>query len=245
MIQRTLSYPIHVAVIMDGNGRWATQRGEPRWTGHRAGAVAARALIEHCARRGVRQLTLYAFSSDNWQRPRPEVAAILGLCERHLREESDRLVEAGIRTSAIGRRDRLPAALRGAIEDVEALTRGGRGMDLRLALDYSSRASLAECLTVSRTNAFGATNALGVTGATGAPGARRPGATILPPVDLLIRTGGERRLSDFLLWECAYAELAFLDVLFPDLTTAQLDATLADFAQRERRYGDVPHLETA
>ena len=230
--------PIHLAVIMDGNGRWAERRSLPRWAGHRAGSDSAREVITHCARRGIAQLTLYAFSSDNWKRPRREVSAIMSLCERHLRSEQPALSREGIRTSVIGRRDRLPASLVRAIDDIEERTSAGRRMHLRIALDYSSRAAIAA--------------SLGTPGATlGTPGTPSVsdapsltlgthGSTIIPPVDLLLRTGGERRLSDFLLWECAYAELSFVDTLWPDMTAAGIDEVLDDFRCRERRFGALP-----
>jgi undecaprenyl diphosphate synthase len=223
MIQSTLQHALHLAVIMDGNGRWAERRGQPRWHGHRAGARAARVLIERCAARGVRQLTLFAFSADNWQRPAAEVDAILSLCAERLDAEAETLAKNGIRTTVIGRRDRLPAALLRAVDRVEAITADGKRMWLRVALDYSSRAAIATSLVAPADERTGSSRA----------------ATILPAVDLLLRTGGERRLSDFLLWECAYAELAFVDVLFPDLREQDLDAVLADFAQRDRRFGNV------
>lgn len=215
--------PKHLAVIMDGNGRWASRRGRPRWMGHVRGAHTVREVVAHSARVGVEQLTLYAFSSDNWKRPREEVGFLFDLFASHIERQLEDLVKNGIRFSMIGRRDRLPRALVEAIEDSERRTAGGRRMHLRVAIDYSSRESIQGALTLD-------------------PSLRSlpDGATILPPVDLLLRTGGERRLSDFLLWECAYAELAFLDVTFPDLTTADLDAAFADFAMRERRFGDVP-----
>jgi undecaprenyl diphosphate synthase len=224
MIQSTLQHAMHLAVIMDGNGRWAESRGRPRWHGHRAGARAARVLIEGCAARGVRQLTLFAFSADNWQRPTAEVDAILSLCAERLDAEAETLAKNGIRTTIIGRRDRLPNALLKAITRVETITAGGKRMWLRVALDYSSRAAIATSLVAPATEER--------TGPTKA-------ATILPAVDLLLRTGGERRLSDFLLWECAYAELAFVDVLFPDLREHDLDAVLTDFSKRDRRFGNI------
>ena len=228
MKQSTLSIPGHLAIIMDGNGRWAEQRGRPRWMGHIAGARAVRTAVAHCARAGVEQLTLYAFSSDNWNRPVEEVAALLELFESHFRTQTARLVEQGIRLSVIGRRDRFPLALRRAITEAEARTLAGRTMHLRIALDYSSRSAIQASLPA----------------AAAARGIPR-GTTILPPVDLMVRTGGERRLSDFLLWECAYAELSFLDVLWPDITAAELDAAFADFSSRERRYGRVPERVSA
>jgi undecaprenyl diphosphate synthase len=225
MKQRTLLHDLHLAVICDGNGRWAQARGRPRWEGHRAGARAAHALITHCASRGVAQLSLYAFSSDNWSRPRAEVAALLALCTDRLVAETSALAKAGIRTLAIGRRDRLPPALLDAITHTEHATSAGRRMTLRIALDYSSRTSIAESLTAAPS--------------------RATRSTIIPPVDLLLRTGGERRLSDFLLWECAYAELAFLDLHFPDLRHEDIDAVLDDYAARDRRFGGLPLLRGA
>jgi undecaprenyl diphosphate synthase len=218
--------PKHVAVIMDGNGRWASRLGRPRWMGHVRGAHTVREVVAHCARAGVQQLTLYAFSSDNWKRPREEVGFLFELFASHIDRQLSSLVANGIRFSMIGRRDRLPAALVAAIEDAELRTLGGRRMHLRVAIDYSSREAMQGALALDA-------------GRRDVP----TGATILPPVDLLVRTGGEHRLSDFLLWECAYAELAFLDVPFPDLTTAQLDAVFANFAARERRFGNIPMTE--
>ncbi|HET9133195.1 MAG TPA: polyprenyl diphosphate synthase [Gemmatimonadales bacterium] len=213
--------PGHLAVIMDGNGRWATQRGRPRWMGHARGARTAREVVAHCARLGVKDLTLYAFSSDNWKRPREEVGFLLDLFASHLESELAALVRHGIRLSIIGRRDRLPAALVAAMADAEARTAHGTRMHLHVAIDYSSRAAIAEAFATS--------------------GSREAAeAMLLRQVDLVLRTGGERRLSDFLLWEAAYAELAFLDVCFPDLTTEHLDQVFADFGRRERRFGAVP-----
>jgi undecaprenyl diphosphate synthase len=208
--------PSHLAIIMDGNGRWATRRGRPRWMGHARGARTAAEVVAHCARLGVRDLSLYAFSSDNWKRPREEVGFLLELFASHLETKLAALVTHGIRLSIFGRRDRLPAALVEAMADAEARTAGGTRMHLHVAIDYSSRAAIAASLQEPVREA------------------------LLPPVDLLLRTGGERRLSDFLLWESAYAELAFLDVCFPDLTTEHLDEAFADFARRERRFGATP-----
>jgi undecaprenyl diphosphate synthase len=214
----TATVPGHVAIIMDGNGRWASKRGRPRWMGHVRGAHTAREIVAHCARAGVQQLTLYAFSSDNWKRPREEVGFLLDLFTSHLDRQLATLIKHGIRLSIIGRRDRLPPALVTAIEHAEARSAQGTRMHLRVAIDYSSRAAITAALTNGETSAA---------------------ESLLPNVDMVIRTGGERRLSDFLLWECAYAELAFLDVHFPDLSTADVDAVFADFAARERRFGAV------
>ncbi len=214
----TATVPGHVAIIMDGNGRWASKRGRPRWMGHVRGAHTAREIVAHCARAGVQQLTLYAFSSDNWKRPREEVGFLLDLFTSHLDRQLATLIKHGIRLSIIGRRDRLPPALVTAIAHAEARSAQGTRMHLRVAIDYSSRAAITAALANGETPAA---------------------ESLLPNVDMVIRTGGERRLSDFLLWECAYAELAFLDVHFPDLSTADVDAVFADFAARERRFGAV------
>lgn len=221
----TSTVPQHVAVIMDGNGRWASRRGRPRWMGHVRGAHTVREVVAHCARVGVRDLTLYAFSSDNWKRPREEVGFLFDLFTSHLDRQLASLVAQGVRLSIIGRRDRLPPALVATMAAAEARTAQGDRLHLRVAIDYSSRASMAQAFS---------------------EGAGAADPALLPPVDLLLRTGGERRLSDFLLWECAYAELTFLDVLFPDLSVADLEAAFGDYVGRERRYGGVPAaVETA
>lgn len=213
--------PSHLAIIMDGNGRWAASRGRPRWMGHARGARTAIEVVAHCARLGVADLSLYALSSDNWKRPREEVGFLFDLFASHLEARLASLVTHGIRLSVFGRRDRLPPTLVEAIADAEIRTADGRRMHLHVAIDYSSRVAIEQ--------SFGG----------GSPAVPVEHA-LLPPVDLLLRTGGERRLSDFLLWESAYAELAFLDVAFPDLTTDHLDATFAEFARRDRRFGAVP-----
>lgn len=223
-MQSTSSTPAHLAIILDGNGRWAEQRGRPRWMGHVAGARALKPIVEHCVTRGIEQLTVYAMSSDNWSRPVLEVNALLELLETQCRTRLQSLVANGVRVSAIGRRDRLPLPMRRALQDLERASAPGRALHLRLAIDYSSRASMQGALPIS---------------------SAAQGTTILPPVDLLLRTGGERRLSDFLLWECAYAELAFIDTLWPDFTPAALDAVLADFATRDRRFGAVSSTRRA
>ncbi len=228
MIQSTLQLPDHFAVIMDGNGRWAEQRGQRRSMGHLAGARAMRDVVSHCARVGVPQLSLYAFSSDNWSRPAAEVNTLLTLFTSHFRSQAAALARAGVKLSVIGRRSRLPLPLRSAIRDAEAVTANGRGMHLRVAIDYSSRAAIQRTCEPQHTASESSDTTV-----------------VLPPVDLLLRTGGERRLSDFLLWECAYAELLFLDVLWPDITSGILDQAFADFAGRDRRFGNVSHRVSA
>jgi undecaprenyl diphosphate synthase len=203
------SSSIHVAIIMDGNGRWAARRGLPRVAGHRAGAEAVRRAVEAAPDQGVAALTLYAFSADNWKRPPGEVAALMRLFARHLRTETPRLLENDVRLEVVGRRDRLPAPLVAGIVAAERATARGGRLLLRLAVDYSARWAIGAGL-------------------------------ILPDVDLLIRTGGEQRLSDFLLWETAYAELYFTDTMWPDFGPADLARAIADFRTRQRRFGGLP-----
>jgi undecaprenyl diphosphate synthase len=230
---------LHVAIIMDGNGRWAARRGWPRVAGHRAGVAAVRRVVERAPELGIGRLTLYAFSSDNWRRPGFEVQCILSLIAGYLRMERERLRQEGVRTEAIGRRDRLPQVLLREIEQCEAATAGGGRLHLRVAVDYSSRDAI-------------------VRAAAGAVGWDRAAAPELlgqmlaetlaaegGDVDLLIRTGGEKRLSDFLLWESAYAELVFTDRMWPDFDSADLEAAVAEFRRRERRFGGVPAVVSA
>ena len=218
--------PHHTAIIMDGNGRWAEARGLPRPSGHREGALAVRRTVEAARAIGLRLLTLYAFSSDNWRRPRPEVSGLFALLSSYLRDEAERLRERGIRLTAIGRRDRLPASLVAGIEAAEAATAGGRDLHLRIAVDYSSREAIARAARRLPSRSQALSHDLG---------------RILdtPDVDLLIRTGGEQRLSDFLLWEAAYAELVFLQVAWPEFARNDLEGALAEFARRQRRFGRI------
>jgi undecaprenyl diphosphate synthase len=227
---------LHVAIIMDGNGRWATRRGLPRIAGHRAGVAAARRVVEYAPDAGIRTLTLYAFSSDNWRRPETEVQRIFWLLRAFLRLETKRMHEQGARLEVIGRRDRLPNPVLREIEKAEWATAGGRRLQLRVAIDYSSRDAIAHA-------AAGAARVL--TNGT-QPSPELLGQELMHAltaksgeVDLLIRTGGEKRLSDFLLWESAYAELVFTDRMWPDFDEADLDAALEEFRRRERRFGGV------
>jgi len=232
---------LHVAIIMDGNGRWALRRGLPRVAGHRAGVTAARSAVERAPDIGIRWLTLYAFSSDNWSRPADEVRSIFWLLRAFLRLETGKLKQRGARLEVIGRRDRLPKPVVREIERAESATADGDGLQLRVAIDYSSRDAIAR--------AAGASFAL--------CGDRRPSTDLVGQllgqalmaqsgeVDLLIRTGGEKRLSDFLLWESAYAELLFTDRMWPDFNAADLDAAVSEFMKRERRFGGVPAVPAA
>jgi undecaprenyl diphosphate synthase len=229
---------MHIAIIMDGNGRWATQRGLPRTAGHLEGAKTVRTTVEAAARAGVDTLTLYAFSAANWNRPAAEIAALMKLFGQYLFSETRRCVEQSIRVNIIGRRDRLSDSLLRSIEQSERLSASCGGMLLRVAVDYSSQYSILKAAqrfdprTASETD--------------GSPkdferllyevdhSARAAG-----PVDLLIRTGNERRLSDFLLWECAYAELYFSDCLWPEFDETRFRNALEDYAGRQRRFGGL------
>ena len=224
---------LHVAIISDGNGRWATSRGLPRSAGHRAGAESARRVVQAAPRMGIHTLTLFALSSANWQRPAAEVQAIFGLLQEYLLTETNHCIDEGVRISIIGRRDRLPAALRQAIADSEAATAKGPRLHLRLAVDYSAREAIyhAACrfYKVTELSPESFSNVLAEV--------HRGGST---EVDLLIRTGGEQRLSDFLLWECAFAEFVFLQKRWPDFTAADLDRAVKEFSRRERTRGALP-----
>jgi undecaprenyl diphosphate synthase len=224
----------HVAVIMDGNGRWATAHGLSRSAGHEAGLRTARDIVEASVREGVGTLTLYAFSSDNWKRPTAEVTALMRLFRRALLGEAKRCLENGVRLTILGRRDRLPSSLRHTVEQVESLTATGTGMHLRVAVDYSARDAVLRAAAVVR----------------GESTSRELFSELLArvdhdrmpatDVDLVIRTGGEQRLSDFLLWECAYAELLFVAKMWPEFTAKDLAEALEDFRGRNRRFGLAP-----
>ncbi|HXI33332.1 MAG TPA: polyprenyl diphosphate synthase [Gemmatimonadales bacterium] len=204
----TQSTSLHVAIVMDGNGRWATRRRLPRAAGHRSGAETVRRIVRAAPGLGVGALTLYAFSADNWRRPAAEVTTLFRLFARYLAREAPRLAAEDVRLEVIGRRDRLPAPLADAVTRAEALTAAATRLHLRIAIDYSARTAIKH-------------------------------GQLLPDVDLLIRTGGEQRLSDFLLWESAYAELVFTPKMWPDFGAADLARALDEFRSRERRFGGL------
>jgi len=208
---------------MDGNGRWALGRGLPRVAGHRAGAEAVRRVVEAAPDLGIGVLTLFAFSADNWRRPAAEVTALMKLFAQFLASETARCIETGVRLEVIGRRDRLEKPLNQAIARAEALTADGKRLLLRVAVDYSGREAILRA--ARELPALSGEALAGVLG---------------PPVDLLIRTGGERRLSDFLLWESAYAELVFSRRMWPDFDANDLEGAVLEFRGRERRFGGVP-----
>ena len=227
---------LHLAVIMDGNGRWATAHGLTRSAGHEAGLRTARNIVEAAVREGVGTLTLYAFSSDNWKRPTAEVTALMRLFRRALIGEAKRCLENGVRLTILGRRDRLPSSLRHTVEQVEAVTSGGSQMHLRVAVDYSARdAVLRAAAAAAQRGDLVGRDEFSALVASVDHDRQTP-----RDVDLVVRTGGEQRLSDFLLWECAYAELLFVQKMWPEYTAEDLADALADFRGRNRRFGLAP-----
>ncbi len=224
---------LHVGIIMDGNGRWAEGLGRSRSAGHREGARTVRRIVEASADRGISVLTLFAFSADNWRRPPAEVTWLMRLFGEYLKGETGRCVANGVRMEIIGRRDRIGARLRRAIEVAEQETASGTRLHLRIALDYSARDAILRAAQCVRPDAVPSRDSFGRLLAIVDHG------TPVPEVDLLIRTGGERRLSDFLLWEAAYAELVFSPLMWPDFGPRELDEALADFAGRQRRFGGL------
>lgn len=232
---------LHVGIIMDGNGRWATRRGLSRLRGHEAGVEAIRRVVEAAPEQGVGTLTLYAFSSDNWRRPRAEVTALMGLLRFYLANEIEALVRNGVRLTVIGRRDRLPDGMANAIARAEAATGNGDTLHLRIAIDYSAR----DAILNAAVRAAGTGNLTRETFSEFITGEAN-----LRDVDLIVRTSGEKRLSDFLLWEGAYAELHFTERMWPEFEADDLAEALSSFHRRERRFGglqsiapqDVPSL---
>lgn len=228
---------IHAAIIMDGNGRWAMSRGKPRTAGHIVGARVVRDIVEAAPSCGISMLTLYAFSADNWQRPSREVSLLMRLFRRYLVKETARCVTNGVRMRIIGRRDRIPAELLKAIHSAEDATRHGRTLDLRIAVDYSARDAIVR-----------ASNSLPRGSKHTIEELQREIDRVYHwtgpsrDVDLLIRTGGEQRLSDFLLWECAYAELYFTERKWPEFSAEDLAEAVLEFRSRERRFGAVPSV---
>jgi undecaprenyl diphosphate synthase len=214
---------LHTAIIMDGNGRWALSRGMPRVAGHRAGVETVTRIVEAAPELGIGVLTLFAFSADNWRRPAAEVRALMLLLAHYLERETPRCISNGIRLEAIGRRDRLDPSVRDAIARTEAATAHGMRLRLRMAIDYSARDAI---LAAARETPSPTLNSLG--------------EALGPPVDLLIRTGGEQRLSDFLLWECAYAEFVFTRRMWPEFGAGDLASAVRQFRGRQRRFGAVP-----
>ncbi len=229
-------FGIHVAIIMDGNGRWANARGRPRTAGHIAGARVVKKIVEAAPDCGIGMLTLYAFSADNWARPSREVALLMRLFRRYLVAETERCVTNDVRMRIIGRRDRIPSELLRAIHVAEEATRHGTRLDLRIAVDYSARDAMVRAAESLR----GVADRITREDLAQAMSKVDHWTGEIRDVDLLIRTGGEQRLSDFLLWECAYAELYFTDRRWPDFSPVDLEHAVKDFHSRERRFGTVP-----
>ena len=229
--------PRHIAIIMDGNGRWAQNRGLPRIEGHRHGVASVRRVTEHCARLGIEQLTLYCLSSENWRRPRLELDFLMHLLEQYMIEERSLLLRERIQVSMIGNRDGLAAATLDELDRTVALCSGNDGMRLCLAVNYGAR---AEITAAARSLAIDArTGRIDPATIDEAMLAARLDTAGMPDPDLLIRTAGEMRVSNFLLWQISYAELWVTDALWPDFGAEHLDAALASFAARDRRFGGL------
>ncbi len=225
--------PQHIAITMDGNGRWASARGLPRAEGHRRGADAARRTVEAAAKFGVKYLTLYSFSSENWSRPKTEVDDLMGLLRWRLRSEVADMHKQGVRLRVIGDRDRLPRDIAKLIDDAEAMTDANRRITVTMALSYGGRDDLVQAVQqVAR-------DGIAPEDIDESAIASRLSTAGTPPPDLMIRTGGEMRISNFLLWECAYSEFLFSDVMWPDFGADELGAAIQSFQGRERRYGGL------
>jgi undecaprenyl diphosphate synthase len=234
----TRKAPEHVAIIMDGNGRWAQARGKPRLFGHHAGARRVREIVEACPDLGVKYLTIFAFSTENWKRTQTEVSGLMKLFKRYLMSETKQLVQAGVRVRFIGDRIRLDEALVALMDELELLTSHNDAVHLTIALNYGGRDEVARATKrLSREVAAGRIDPEKVDAETLA---RFLDTYVLPDPDLVIRTSGEARISNFLLWQSAYAEYEFIDTLWPDFTREEFARVLAGFSQRERRYGAVP-----
>jgi undecaprenyl diphosphate synthase len=232
-LQARLAAKLHVGIIMDGNGRWAMRRGLSRLRGHEAGVEAIRRVVEAAPDHGIGTLTLYAFSTDNWRRPKTEVAALMALLRFYLANEVESLVKNGVRLKVIGRRDRLPDGIAAAIARAEEATARGDTLNLRIAVDYSSRDAILHA----------AAKLAGISEPTRELFSQLvTGETGLRDVDLIIRTSGEKRLSDFLLWEGAYAELYFTERMWPEFDADDLAGAITAFERRERRFGGLPSL---
>jgi undecaprenyl diphosphate synthase len=228
---------LHVAIIMDGNGRWAKQRGLPRALGHRAGVAALRRTVEGSADLGIDRLTVFGFSTENWRRPEPEISELMGLLKAYFESDLARLEREGVRVRIVGRRSGLEPEILGIVQQAEARTAKNSRFHLQVAFNYGGRADIVDA---ARKFAFDVERGLAkAADLDEAVFEARLSTAAAPPPDLIIRTSGEQRISNFLLWECAYAELVFQDVYWPDYGPEHLKAALADFHSRERRYGGV------
>jgi undecaprenyl diphosphate synthase len=230
---------LHVAIIMDGNGRWARSHGLPRWRGHLAGVDSVREIVRAAPDLGVTTLTLYAFSADNWKRPATEVGRLFWILREFCRREQEELKENGVRLVAFGRRDRIPRSARQALEEAEAFTRGGRTMLLRLAIDYSARWAIAEAARELARQVKRGIDPERIS----VDALHRELTRGVPEPDLVVRTAGEQRLSDFLLWEAAYAELYFTPRYWPEFRPANLEEAITEYGRRERRFGGLAPVQ--
>jgi undecaprenyl diphosphate synthase len=229
--------PEHVAIIMDGNGRWATARGLPRAAGHKAGVEALQRTVRAVGNRGIRWLTVYAFSSENWSRPKSEVADLMGLLKLFIRRDLAELHRNGVKVQVIGEREGLQADIAALLREAETLTRDNTSMNLLIAFNYGGRDEIVRAARRAAAAAVEGRLAPGAIDETIFGGLLDTAG--IPDPDMVIRTGGEQRLSNFLLWQAAYAELVFLDCRWPDFGEAELDAALAQFGSRQRRFGGV------
>jgi undecaprenyl diphosphate synthase len=232
---------LHVGIIMDGNGRWARQQGKPRWRGHLAGVDSVRDVVRGSPELGITTLTLYAFSSDNWKRPPAEVGRLFYLLREYCRRETAELMDSGVKVTHLGREDRIPASVLNELHRTIALTDGGTRLHLRLAIDYGSRWAVTEAMR--RLAAESAARQLDPDDIDCAT-IHRAIASGVPDPDLIVRTAGEQRLSDFLLWEAAYAELYFTNLLWPEFRRGDLAVAVSEFHRRERKFGAVPTHST-
>lgn len=223
--------PRHVAIVMDGNRRWAKLHGMSEAQGHSAGVDAIRPIVEHAADRGLEALSIYAFSRENWSRSDEEVETLFSLLEAAIRRETPDLVRQGVRVKILGRLHELPESTRASIAEALSATAGGRRMTLNVAFNYSGRSEIVDALQRAMADGLGAADI------TEQAISERLYTADVPPLDLLIRTGGEQRISNFLIWQAAYAELYFTDLLWPDFAPATLDAAIAEFGRRSRRFG--------
>lgn len=229
--------PAHVAIIMDGNGRWAKARGLPRAAGHKRGVEAVRTLVQDAMELGVSYLTLFGFSSENWRRPPAEVSALMGLLRLYLRSEIAELHRNGVRLRIVGDRQRFEGDILALIDDAEALTRGNDRLVLTIALSYGGRQEIVRAARLLAEQV--AAGRLRPEEIDEAALGRHLFTADIPDPDLLIRTSGEKRISNFLLWQCAYAEMVFSDTLWPDFCRGDLEDAIRDFRKRERRFGMV------
>ncbi|WP_156792213.1 isoprenyl transferase [Desulfotalea psychrophila] len=232
-----LHLPAHIAIIMDGNGRWAQARKRPRLFGHKAGADSVEEIVSICCQLGIPALTLYAFSSENWKRPKAEVSGLMSILQKYLRAELPKMQKNNIRLHCIGDIERLPSAVRDTLLQVMGETAKNTGMILSLALSYGGRDEI--CRAIKKISAECVAGDLEETDITPDLLSDYLDTAILPEPDLLIRTGGESRLSNFLLWQLSYAELYFTDIMWPEFRTEQLATAIASFQERERRFGKI------